>query len=196
MTLQLLANENVVTMRRQHWITIVPAAVGALVAVIVAIVLTAVLPATVGGTSLSGIKGALVAVIILLAVVALAIKVLRWRFATYTLTNRRIVVSRGVISRITESIALDRVQDTVVRKPLAERLIHAGDVEIESAGRDGVEVLHRIPDPDTFYNYMLQAIEDHRVGATSGTSRPEPLAAPAAEPGAAPPPPPPSDGGL
>ena len=34
-------------------------------------------------------------------------------------------------------------------------LIGAGDIEIESAGRDGVEVLHRIPKAETFYNELL-----------------------------------------
>ena len=73
------------------------------------------------------------------------LRLLRWRFQTYTLTSHRIVLARGVVSRVTESIALDRIQDTVVRRPLADRLIGAGSLEIQSAGRDGTEILGWCP---------------------------------------------------
>jgi hypothetical protein len=43
----------------------------------------------------------------------------------------------------------------VIHRPLGDRLIGAGDIEIESAGRDGVEVLHRIPKAEAFYNELL-----------------------------------------
>jgi uncharacterized membrane protein YdbT with pleckstrin-like domain len=61
----------------------------------------------------------------------------------------------GVLSRTAETIPLDRIQNTVIHRPLGDRLIGAGDIEIESAGRDGVEVLHRIPRAEAFYNELL-----------------------------------------
>jgi len=118
------------------------------------------------------------------------VRLLRWRLQTYTLTTHRIVLSRGIISRVTESIALDRIQDIVVRRPLAERLIRSGVVEIDSAGRDGIEVLRMIPHPNRFYTEVLQAVEEYRrlsMGLPPSTG-----VAPAA---AFPPPPPPVRGG-
>jgi uncharacterized membrane protein YdbT with pleckstrin-like domain len=61
----------------------------------------------------------------------------------------------GILSRTAETIPLDRIQNTVIHRPLGDRLIGAGDIEIESAGRDGVEVLHRIPQAEAFYNELL-----------------------------------------
>jgi putative membrane protein len=81
--------------------------------------------------------------------------VLQWRFATYHLTDKRIVMEGGILSRTAETIPLDRIQNTVIHRPLGDRLIGAGDIEIESAGRDGVEVLHRIPKAESFYNELL-----------------------------------------
>ena len=74
------------------------------------------------------------------------------------------MVGTGVLSRHTESIDLDRVQDTAVRQSLLARIFRAGDVEIESAGRDGTEVLARIHDPQGFSNDLLNAVEAHRTG--------------------------------
>ena len=87
------------------------------------------------------------------------------------LTDRRIVVQSGVLSRTTESIALDRIQNTVIHRPLGDRMIGAGDIEIESAGRDGVEILHRIPDAESFYTTLMQAMERVRTGAPSPPAR-------------------------
>ena len=83
------------------------------------------------------------------------LRILRWRFATYHLTDRRIVMEGGILSRTAETIPLDRIQNTVIHRPFGDRLIGAGDIEIESAGRDGVEVLHRIPKAEAFYNELL-----------------------------------------
>ena len=83
------------------------------------------------------------------------LRILRWRFATYHLTDRRIVMEGGILSRTAETIPLDRIQNTVIHRPFGDRLIGAGDIEIEFAGRDGVEVLHRIPRAEAFYNELL-----------------------------------------
>lgn len=188
---QLLANENVITERRQHPIVLAPAALAAVLIAIVVIVIGVIFPGTIASHAIGGIKALIVLIVLLIIAVLMLNRALQWRFATYTLTTRRIIVSRGVVSRVTESIALDRIQDTTVRKPLSDRMIHAGDIEIESAGREGTEILHRIPNPDGFYNELLQAIEDHRVGGVQAPSM-----AGAGAPPPPPPPPPANQGGL
>ena len=74
-----------------------------------------------------------------------------------------------------------------MRRPLADRLIGAGSVEIQSAGRDGTEILRLVPHPDRFYTQILQAIEDYRhlVAYPAGETEPTaygPAAAPAPPP--------------
>jgi len=162
MTPHLLAGESVVAVERQHVAVLVPAAAVAIVCLGVPLVLIQLIPTRVLGHDVNTIKAIADAVVAVVVAGWLLIRVLRWRCETYTLTTHRIVLSRGVVSRVTESIALDRIQDTVVRRPLAERLIRAGSVEIQSAGRDGTEVLRLVPRPDRFYTEILQAIEDYR----------------------------------
>ncbi|MGI8847895.1 MAG: PH domain-containing protein [Candidatus Dormibacteria bacterium] len=191
MPTQLLTGERAITTARQHWSVTVPAVFVAVVVIVAVSVLMALTPSVVEGSNIAAIKGTIELITILLTLIVVGVKLLQWRSATFTLTSRRIVVSRGVVSKVTESIALDRIQDTTVRKPLAERMIHTGDIEIESAGRDGVEMLHRIPRPDAFYNDLLQAIEEHRTGVASSAPT-----ASLPSPPPPPPPPPSSTGGL
>ena len=103
-------------------------------------------------------------VLIVGAVLWAGLRILRWRFATYHLTDRRIIMEGGILSRTAETIPLDRIQNTVIHRPFGDRLIGAGDIEIESAGRDGVEVLHRIPKAEAFYNELLADDEHAAVG--------------------------------
>jgi uncharacterized membrane protein YdbT with pleckstrin-like domain len=181
----LLSGETVVTTERQHVAVLVPVTLVALICLGVPLVLIQLVPHQVGSTNVSGAKVIADAVVAVVVVAWYLLRVLRWRCQTYTLTTHRIVLARGVVSRVTESIALDRIQDTVVRRPLADRLIGAGSVEIQSAGRDGTEVLRLVPKPDRFYTQILQAIEDYRVIAYPGAAEQGERAAPPAPQGSA-----------
>ncbi|MGD1053359.1 MAG: PH domain-containing protein [Candidatus Dormibacteria bacterium] len=181
----LLSGETVVATERQHLAVLVPATLLAVICLAVPVVLIQLVPAQVGSTDVTGAKAIADAVVAVVVVAWYALRVLRWRFQTYTLTTHRIVLSRGVVSRVTESIALDRIQDTVVRRPLADRLIGAGSLEIQSAGRDGTEILRLVPRPDRFYTQILQAIENYRVIAYPGAAEQEQHPAPPTPPGRA-----------
>ena len=139
--------------------------------IVVAIILNAKLPSTVGSVSITTVKTVIVLVLVIGSLLWAGIRILRWRFATYHLTDRRIVMEGGVLSRTAETIPLDRIQNTVIHRPLGDRLIGAGDIEIESAGRDGVEVLHRIPKAETFYNELLATMNAPPTSA-GGPPRP------------------------
>jgi uncharacterized membrane protein YdbT with pleckstrin-like domain len=183
MTPHLLSGETVVTTERQHVAVLVPATLVAVLCLGVPLVLIQLIPDRVSGTQVSGAKAIADAVVAVVVVAWYVLRILRWRFQTYTLTTHRMILSRGVISRVTESIGLDRIQDTVVRRPLADRLIGAGSLEIQSAGRDGTEVLRLVPKPERFYTQILQAIEDYRVNAYPGAAEQEGRAVPPAPQG-------------
>jgi membrane protein YdbS with pleckstrin-like domain len=159
---QYLNGETPITGVRQSWAVLVPTVATAVVAIIAVAVGAHFVPATVLGHKSSTVVGAAIAVVVIVALGSVAVQTLQWRASTYTLTNHRIIRSRGVISRVTESIALDRIQDTTVRRNLGQRTIGCGDIEIESAGRDGVELLHLIPNPDAFYSALMEAMEAYR----------------------------------
>jgi membrane protein YdbS with pleckstrin-like domain len=161
---KLLQDEREIRVARQHWSVFIPVVAGGLVIVAVIAWLARVLPSHVSSVSLDSAKTLVVVLSIAVAAIVLTTRWLRWRYTTFTLTDRRVMVGTGVLSRHTESIALDRVQDTAVRQSLLARIFRAGDVEIESAGRDGLEVLARIHDPQGFSNDLLNAVEAHRSG--------------------------------
>ncbi len=155
MPTQLMPGERSIALVRQHWSVLAGHILGAIVVIVVAIVLDVKLPTKVGSTSISTVKNVIALVLIVASVLWAGLRILRWRFATYHLTDRRIIMEGGILSRTAETIPLDRIQNTVIHRPFGDRLIGAGDIEIESAGRDGVEVLHRIPKAEAFYNELL-----------------------------------------
>jgi membrane protein YdbS with pleckstrin-like domain len=177
----LLQDEREIRVAHEHWSVFVPVVGGCAMAVAAVAWLVGVAPADVSGHSLAGVKQLLLLAAVAIAMLSFTGRWLSWRCTTYTLTDRRVLVGRGVLSRHTESIALDRVQDTAVRQSLLARLVGYGDVEIESAGRDGVAVLARIHDPQGFSNDLLTAVEAHRFGRPAAAST---------APAPAPPPPP------
>jgi uncharacterized membrane protein YdbT with pleckstrin-like domain len=155
MPTQLMPGERSIALVRQHWSVLAGHVLGAIVVIVVAIVLNAKLPAAIGSLSITTVKTVVLLVVVIASVLWAGFRILRWRFATYHLTDRRIVMEGGILSRTAETIPLDRIQNTVIHRPFGDRLIGAGDIEIESAGRDGVEVLHRIPRAEAFYNELL-----------------------------------------
>ena len=171
---QLMQGERPISLARQHWSVVAPAFLVLLVVVAVVIALQITVSDVVGGRDITGVKKIVLLVLGIGAGLWTLVRYLQWRFLTYLLTDRRIVLEKGVISRLTESIALDRIQNTVIKRPLGDRLIGAGNIEIESAGRDGVEILHRVPRAENFYNEVLQAIESMRTGAASAPGAPPP----------------------
>lgn len=155
MPTQLMPGERSIALVRQHWSVLAGHVLGAIVVIVVAVVLDAKLPVKIGSLSITTVKTIVMLVLIVGALLWAGMRILRWRFATYHLTDRRIVMEGGILSRTAETIPLDRIQNTVIHRPLGDRLIGAGDIEIESAGRDGVEVLHRIPKAESFYSELL-----------------------------------------
>jgi uncharacterized membrane protein YdbT with pleckstrin-like domain len=164
MSARLMEGERVIAMTRQHWSVVVPALIGGVLLLIAAVALLIVTPGSIGSIQFNGAKLGIGLALAVVVGIWSVIHFLRWRLTTYELTDRRIVIEGGVLSRYTESIALDRIQNTVIKRPLGDRLIGAGNIEIESAGRDGVEVLHRIPHAERFYSALMQAEEAVRLG--------------------------------
>src|ERR1017187_8861087 len=155
MPTQLMPGERSIALVRQHWSVLAGHVLGAIVVIVVAIVLDAKLPTKIGSLSITTVKTAILLILVIGSGLLGGFRIRRWRFATYHLTDRRIVMEGGILSRTAETIPLDRIQNTVIHRPLGDRLIGAGDIEIEAAGREGAKVLHRIPKAETFYNELL-----------------------------------------
>ena len=171
MSTEMMPGEQRLALVRQHWSVIAAPAAGGLLVVVAGIVALALIPSSIGGVHLGGVKVVIGVALVVAGLLWILVHYLRWRLLTYLLTDRRIIVEGGVISRYEESIALDRIQNTVLRRPLTDRLLGAGEIEIESAGRNGIELMHRIPRAAGFYATLMQAMQNLRL---SGQPPPPP----------------------
>lgn len=172
MSAELLPDEQPLLLVRQHWSVIAGPVAGGMAVLAAGVAALILIPAALGGVQLGGVKVAIAAALVVAVLLWTLVHWLRWRLLTYQLTDRRIIVDGGVLSRFSESITLDRIQNTVLRRPLGDRLLGTGEIEIESAGRDGVEVMHRIPRPQQFYGRLLQAMQDLRRAGPYGYGGP------------------------
>jgi uncharacterized membrane protein YdbT with pleckstrin-like domain len=97
--------------------------------------------------------------LIALAVLNLLVVYLRWRTTDFVLTTDRLVTRRGIFSRDSREIPLDRINDLSCHQSLFERVIGAGDLMIESGGERGQEVFSNFGNPFELQNAVHRAIE-------------------------------------
>jgi uncharacterized membrane protein YdbT with pleckstrin-like domain len=85
-----------------------------------------------------------------------------WRAHEYILTDQRVILNEGVLSKFSRSIAIDRIQDLTTFQGLWGRALRFGDIELESAGRESAEVLSTVPHPQQLRNAIFAQMEARR----------------------------------
>jgi len=70
---------------------------------------------------------------------------LRWLTTTYAVTNRRVIVRRGVFGRSSRDVPLSRVDDVTVERSLPQRLLGCGTLVVESGAEQDRLVLADVP---------------------------------------------------
>jgi uncharacterized membrane protein YdbT with pleckstrin-like domain len=99
------------------------------------------------------------------------IKYLDWRFTHFVVTSKRVVFRTGVIAKRGVEIPLTRVNNINFNQSVWERMIGTGDLEIESAGRDGQSVFDNVRHPDGVQQEiyrMMESVETARSGSGPG----------------------------
>ncbi|HXS48357.1 MAG TPA: PH domain-containing protein [Solirubrobacterales bacterium] len=81
---------------------------------------------------------------------------------TYTITNRRLNIKRGIISREVQETRLERVQNVNYRQSVYQRLMQIGDVDFDTAATDD-------------YNFVFAGVAEpagvvHRVDQATGAT--------------------------
>ncbi len=71
--------------------------------------------------------------------VALLAGVIRRLATTYTITNRRLTIDVGLLSRDLHQTRLERVQNVNTRQSLLERMLGVGSVDFDTAGESGFD---------------------------------------------------------
>jgi len=85
-----------------------------------------------------------------------------WLAHEYVLTDQRVILNEGIISKFSRSIAIDRIQDLTTFQGLWGRTWGFGDIELETAGREGAELLSTVPRPQQLRNAIFSQIEARR----------------------------------
>ncbi len=100
------------------------------------------------------------------AVLIVFLFVLAWGFirrvaTTYTITNRRLTIRSGLLSRELHETRLERVQNVNARQRLLERLLGVGTVDFDTAGGAAYDFSFRgVEDPSGIVRTVNAALED------------------------------------
>ena len=123
----------------------------------------------------------LVGVVTLAWAVWLGLKYLGWRMTYFVVTSRRVIYRSGVISKRGVEIPLERINNINFHQRLIDRIIGAGDLDIESAGKDGQSHFDFIRHPDGVQHEIYKQMESRNMPVAMVQQAP----APAPPPGAA-----------
>lgn len=111
-----------------------------------------------------------------LALVHLLARYVRWRSTNLIVTTDRLIRRSGFVSKRGREIPLSHLSDISYNQSLLDRIIGAGDLILESAGRDSAEVFPRIPRPAEVQNEIYRLISAREPApAARGLSLPEQL---------------------
>ena len=115
-------------------------------------------------TRLTGksVNVALVAVAVVVGLVIMILVGLFKRIATtYTITNQRLTIRTGILSRELHETRLERVQNVNYQQSVLERILRVGDVTFDTAGEAGFNFGFRgVAEPHTIVRTVDRAIRE------------------------------------
>ena len=101
------------------------------------------------------------------------------RVATsYTITNRRLHIKRGIVSRTIQETRLERVQNVNYHQTVVQRMLQIGDVDFDTAAGDDYNFIFAgVAEPEEVVHMVDQATRRRaRRRRASATSRTAPAA--------------------
>jgi uncharacterized membrane protein YdbT with pleckstrin-like domain len=124
--------------------------------------------------------GWLIGIIVIAWAGWLVLKYFQWTMTYFVVTSRRVIYRTGVISKRGVEIPLERVNNINFHQRIIDRIIGAGDLDIESAGKDGQSHFDFIRHPDGVQHEIYRQMETRNMPQM----QPSPVAAPAPTPAA------------
>jgi len=150
----LVEGEQVVVHRHPHWKKIVLPVLALLLVAGLGSYLAALSAAqTWASWSWLAIAGIGLVVVVWLTV----IPVIRWRTTHFVVTNRRVLVREGVLTRQGMDIPMGRINSVQFRHNIIERLLGCGTLVIESASDEALE-FDDIPGVERVYALLYQEV--------------------------------------
>lgn len=151
--------EHVVLRLHPHWKTVLrPLLILAATAVGLLILLLYVSATRDSGPARIGLS--IVALGIVIAWVAWPL--LRWRTTSYELTDRRLRLRAGILTRTGRDFPLSKISDVSFSQGLLDRLLGCGRLVVESPGERGQLVLTEIPRVQHVQATLFQLVENEQ----------------------------------
>jgi uncharacterized membrane protein YdbT with pleckstrin-like domain len=91
----------------------------------------------------------------------LLIKFLSWKFTHFVVTSDRLIYRHGVLAKRGVEIPLERVSNINFEQGIFERMIGAGDLQIDSAGKEGQSYFSNIRHPDGVQQEIYRQMEGY-----------------------------------
>ena len=152
--------EHVVLRLHPHWKTVLRPVL--ILALIIAAVLAALilLPSSADQPL---VRLGIAVVAVLAAIAWCAVPLLRWRTTSYELTNRRLRLRSGILTRRGRDFPLARISDVSFSHGILDRILGCGRLVVESAGEHGELVLNAIPHVQDVQARLFEFAEDEQV---------------------------------
>jgi len=110
------------------------------------------------------------AILALLWVAWLAIKYVQWQYTHFVVTDDRVIFRTGMLSKHGVEIPLERINNINFDQRIFERIIGAGDLDIESAGREGQSHFEDVRHPDGVQQEIYRQMEVNAKETASWSS--------------------------
>jgi uncharacterized membrane protein YdbT with pleckstrin-like domain len=91
----------------------------------------------------------------------LLMKFLSWRFTHFVVTSDRVIYRHGVLAKRGVEIPLERINNINFEQRIFERIIGAGDLQIDSAGKEGQSYFSDIRHPDGVQQEIYRQMESY-----------------------------------
>jgi uncharacterized membrane protein YdbT with pleckstrin-like domain len=162
-SLNLAAGERVIFEGHPSWRAILAFyAKGLLLAIGVGLVVA--LSTRIFGDDVNG--GLVFAVVLVVLALTVLIGFLKRVATTYTITDRRLHIKRGIISREVQETRLERVQNVNYNQTLFPRMVQVGDVDFDTAGSGDYSFsFDGVADPEEVVQKVDEAWRLHGAGA-------------------------------
>ncbi len=150
------SNERVHLVTREHGVVLLRPFARSLAAVLLfggGAYETAASPAP---TPLRWAAAVLAAIVVTFSMIGLLKRVLRWNARRLVITDRRVLLTSGTLSRRISSVPVDALNDLQIHLSGSGRLLRYGSVIVSAGGRQGPLLgVRRLPQPDLVFALLL-----------------------------------------
>ena len=106
-----------------------------------------------------------VAAFLFVTLIWFAERYVRWISTHFVLTSDRVIFRTGIVAKNGIEIPLERINTIFFHQRIFERMLGLGDLEIESASKDGAQKFDDIKNPSSVQNEIYQQMEANEIKA-------------------------------